>query len=119
MHVLNVVVDGSVNMCNATPVTSRCDTVLGLCDRATRLQVTDKPCDKCNLCYFISAEYPKVRLSLLSLVLMRALDLSPLSLVLRDLSLDDIIYYLYTVVSCSLASKTVGSHYLGYGQASC
>ena len=115
MHVLNVVVDGSVNMCNATPVTSRCDTVLGLCDRATRLQVTDKPCDKCNLRYFISAEYPKVRLSLLSLVLVIALDLSPLPLVLRDLSLNDIIYYLYTAVSCSLASKTVGRHYLGYG----
>ena len=58
---LSVVVDGSVNMCNVTPVTSRCDTVLGLCDGATRLQVTDKPCDKCNL-HLILAEYPKVRL---------------------------------------------------------
>ena len=48
----------------ATFVTSRCDTVLGLCDGATRLQVTDKLCDKCDL-HLVSAEYPKVRLVIL------------------------------------------------------
>ena len=48
----------------ATLVTSRCDTVLGLCDGATRLQVTDKLCDKCDL-HLVSAEYPKVRLVIL------------------------------------------------------
>ena len=47
-------------MCCATPVTSRCDTVLGLCNGATRLQVTDKPCDSCDM-RLISTEYPQVR----------------------------------------------------------
>ena len=45
---------------------SRCDTVLGLCDGASRLQVTDKLCDVCKL-HLISVEYPKVRHVTLSL----------------------------------------------------
>ena len=45
---------------------SRCDTVLGLCDGASRLQVTDKLCDVCKL-HLVSVEYPKVRHVTLSL----------------------------------------------------